>query len=65
MIVRLISLKTIFDFNVFFSSDVALLKTQDGQTIADLVALNIGQIGENMAVGAADVFYSKPGRLNT
>ena len=40
---------------------MGLLKTEDDQTIADLVALNIGQIGENMAFGDADVFHSKSG----
>ncbi|XP_023335526.1 elongation factor Ts, mitochondrial isoform X2 [Eurytemora carolleeae] len=43
------------------STEVGLLKTEDDQTIADLVALNIGQIGENMAFGDADVFHSKSG----
>lgn len=32
-----------------------------GKTIGDLVALNIGQIGENMAVGEASLFSAGAG----
>lgn len=43
------------------SSGVGLLATAEGSTIADLIALNIGQIGENMAVGRSTLFFAKPG----
>lgn len=44
------------------SAGVGLLKTEDGgSSIADLIALNIGQIGENMAVGRSSLFFAKPG----
>jgi len=34
---------------------------QPGKTIGDLVALNIGQIGENMTLGEASLFSAGPG----
>lgn len=43
------------------SADVGLLKTESGSSLADLIALNIGQIGENMAIGSASVIFCKPG----
>jgi len=43
------------------SSEVGALKTGDGSSVADLVALNIGQIGENMVVGDATVVHSEKG----
>jgi len=40
------------------SADVSSLKTLEGSTLADLVALNIGQIGENMSIGNSTVIHS-------
>jgi hypothetical protein len=35
-----------------------------GKSLADLVALNIGQMGENMTLGHIDFFASPPGHQN-
>ena len=37
------------------------LKIEDGSSLADLVALNIGQIGENMAIGDATFVQTATG----
>ena len=37
------------------------LKTEDGSSLADLVALNIGQIGENMVIGDATLVQTAKG----
>jgi len=43
------------------SSEVGALTAGEGSTLADLVALNIGQIGENMVIGDATVIHSEKG----
>jgi hypothetical protein len=43
------------------SSEVQLIEGEGGKSLADLVALNIGQMGENMALGHIDFFASPPG----
>jgi len=40
---------------------VATIKVDDGKTLADVVALNIGQIGENIALGDVTVIKAVPG----
>jgi hypothetical protein len=41
-----------------------LIEGEGGKSLADLVALNIGQMGENMALGHIDFFASPPGDQN-
>jgi len=41
--------------------NLANITTEDGSSLADLVALNIGQIGENIALGNATAFKAEPG----
>jgi hypothetical protein len=48
----------------FSSSEVQLIEGEAGKSLADLVALNIGQMGENMALGHIDFFASPPGDQN-
>jgi hypothetical protein len=43
---------------------VQLIEGEAGKSLADLVALNIGQMGENMALGHIDFFASPPGDQN-
>jgi hypothetical protein len=43
---------------------VQLIEGEAGKSLADLVALNIGQMGENMALGHIDFFASPPGHQN-
>jgi len=40
---------------------VAAITVEEGKTLADMVALNIGQIGENIALGGVTVFKAGPG----
>jgi len=40
---------------------VEAIKVEEGKTLADLVALNIGQIGENISVGGVTVLKAGPG----
>ena len=54
----------IFYCNLLFSSEVGALTAGEGSTLADLVALNIGQIGENMVIGDATVIHSEKGRTS-
>ena len=42
-------------------SVAASASVEEGKTVGDLVALNIGQIGENMALGQARLFSAGPG----
>eukprot|EP00088_Acartia_fossae_P061155 TRINITY_DN7340_c0_g1_i4.p1 TRINITY_DN7340_c0_g1~~TRINITY_DN7340_c0_g1_i4.p1 ORF type:complete len:307 (-),score=70.82 TRINITY_DN7340_c0_g1_i4:831-1751(-) len=43
------------------SAEISQLKISDGSSLADLVALNIGQIGENMAIGEATLVQAVSG----
>jgi len=45
------------------SSEVQQIEAEGGKSLADLVALNIGQMGENMALGDINFFASKPGQI--
>ena len=40
----------------------SLTSDEDGSTLGDLVALNIGKIGENISIGDATVIHTKDGR---
>ena len=52
-----------FLFQVFYDkASVNALQSKDGQTIADLVALEVGQLGENMAVRRALYMQAEPGQ---
>ena len=42
-----------FDFQVHLDKNVGSVSTQDGKSLSDLVALEIGNIGENMALRRA------------
>jgi hypothetical protein len=42
--------------------EVGALEAEAGKSLADMVALNIGQIGENMALGDVNFFTSHQGR---
>eukprot|EP00092_Neocalanus_flemingeri_P029437 GFUD01031963.1.p1 GENE.GFUD01031963.1~~GFUD01031963.1.p1 ORF type:complete len:321 (-),score=80.36 GFUD01031963.1:39-1001(-) len=42
-------------------NQVAAMTGGEGKTLADLVALNIGQIGENIALGGVTIFTAGPG----
>ncbi len=46
---------------MFLRDEMCKLKTEDGSSLADLVALNIGQIGENMQIGDATFVQTAKG----
>ena len=45
---------------VISKDQVAAMTGEEGKTLADLVALNIGQIGENIALGGVTMFKAAP-----
>jgi len=49
------------DKTVISKNQVADMSGGEGKTLADLVALQIGQIGENIALGGATLFTAGPG----
>ena len=46
-----------------FRDEISKFKIADGSSLADLVALNIGQIGENMALGDATFIQTASGTI--
>ena len=48
---------------IFLRDEISKLKIADGSSLADLVALNIGQIGENMALGDATFIQAASGTI--
>jgi len=46
---------------VLTKDQVGAMRWTDGKTLADLVALNIGQIGENIALGGVTLYSVGPG----